>query len=520
MASSWSDAPPASWSDAPPEEARALDVWPLDESNVKLLDAVRPRAWEGPTEAEAAGEYDIIAIGSGAGGLVTAKQAARRGARSALISGHLAGGDCLNVGCVPSKALLHCARAAREARAALAEGFLVAADGTAPKLEVDFDAVMARMRRLRAHIAPADSHEGSAAAGAHVYQGWARFSGPDTVVVNERTLRFKKCVIATGGRAAVPPTPGLAAAPYVTNATLYNLTALPPRMVVLGAGVIGMEMAQARRLGAFAAFGSQVTVLARSAVLSKEEPAAREAVVKALEADGVAFVSGVDVKEVPTLRPRPPRRTCNCEALLVATGRTPNVDGLGLDAAGVAHCGKEGIAIDDLGATSNPRVYAVGDCAAGVPRFTHMSGEMAKLAVQNALFGDGCKVSSLVVPRCCYTEPEVASVGLTRRDAEAAGVAVDTYSSSLEHNDRFILEGQAAGGGIVEIHCSKDTDTIVGATVVAAGAGNIINEVTLAMQAGVGLGAVARVIHPYPTVGEGVMQAGLGYIRRHWAKLN
>lgn len=239
----------SSWSDAPPEEARALDVWPLDESNVKLLDAVRPRAWEGPTEAEAAGEYDIIAIGSGAGGLVTAKQAARRGARSALISGHLAGGDCLNVGCVPSKALLHCARAAREARAALAEGFLVAADGTAPKLEVDFDAVMARMRRLRAHIAPADSHEGSAAAGAHVYQGWARFSGPDTVVVNERTLRFKKCVIATGGRAAVPPTPGLAAAPYVTNATLYNLTALPPRMVVLGAGVIGMEMAQARRLG-------------------------------------------------------------------------------------------------------------------------------------------------------------------------------------------------------------------------------------------------------------------------------
>ena len=231
--------------------ARELGVWPLDAANASLLDAVHPRNWSDPTPPAI---YDLLVIGAGAGGLISSKQSARRGARSCMISEHLAGGDCLNVGCVPSKALLHCARVAREARQAMAEGFLVGGIGTTPNLSVDFGAVMARMRRLRAKIAPADSHEGTAGAGADVYQGRGRFVGPNAVEVNGQTLHFKKAVIATGGRAAVPlATPGLAEAPYVTNATLYNLTVLPPRMVVLGAGVVAMEMAQA-----FAAFGSQV----------------------------------------------------------------------------------------------------------------------------------------------------------------------------------------------------------------------------------------------------------------------
>ena len=229
------------------DEARALQVWPLDEHNIATLDAVRPLGWEDPPPAV---EYDLIAIGAGAGGLVSAKQSGRRGARSAMISEHLAGGDCLNVGCVPSKALLRCARAIKEVRRAAEFGVVI----SGPPPAVDFGAIMSRMRRLRAAIAPADAHSASAAAGVDVFQGRGRFTGPNTVEGNGTTLRFRKAVIATGGRASVPDVPGLATAPYVTNATLYNLTALPERLVVLGCGTIALEMAQA-----FAAFGSQVT---------------------------------------------------------------------------------------------------------------------------------------------------------------------------------------------------------------------------------------------------------------------
>jgi len=200
------------WSAAGEEEARALNVWPLDEHNIKTLDAVHPRGWEDP---EPAAEYDLIAIGAGAGGLVSAKQSGRRGARSAMISEHLAGGDCLNVGCVPSKALLRCARAIKEVRRASEFGVLIAG----PPPTVDFAAIMARMRKLRAAIAPADAHSATVAAGADVYQGRGRFTGPHTIEVNGQTLRFKKAVIATGGRAALPADVlGLADAPYCAGA--------------------------------------------------------------------------------------------------------------------------------------------------------------------------------------------------------------------------------------------------------------------------------------------------------------
>ena len=522
----------SSWSAASPAEARALDVWPLDASNVALLDAVHPRDWKDPEPPSSEAEYDLIAIGAGAGGLVSSKQSARCGARSCMISEHLAGGDCLNVGCVPSKALLHCSRVAREMKAAHFEG-LFGKNATLPSL--DFGAVMARMRRLRAQIAPADSHDATVATGADVYQGRGRFVGPDRVEVNGKILRFKKAVVATGGRAAVPPIPGLASAPYLTNATLYNLTALPPRLVVIGSGAVGLEMAQA-----FSVFGSKVTVLVRSGrILSKECEATSEALQKALTADGVTFVFEAEVEAVRTLAQGSSvggsaaalpllsvtvrqgggaPEQLECEALLVATGRVPNVADLGLEDAGIKFTADQGIRIDDLGATSNPHVFAIGDCAAGVPRFTHVAGEMAKLAVQNALFGDAWRVSSLCVPRCVYTEPEAAAVGLTPSDAASQGLAIDRYTTSLAHNDRAILEGVAASGDgcFVELYCREGTETIVGAAIVAPHAGDLISEVTLAMQTGTGLATLARVIHPYPTLGEGVMGCGLAYIRKHW----
>ncbi len=349
-----------SWSAAGLEDdARSLNVWPLDEHNIRTLDAVHPLVWEDPEEPPA--EYDLIAIGAGAGGLVSAKQSGRRGARSAMISEHLAGGDCLNVGCVPSKALLRCARAIKEVRRAAEFGVVL----QGPPPTVDFGAIMARMRRLRSSIAPADAHTATVSAGADVYQGRGRFTGRNTVEVNGKTLRFKKAVVATGGRAALPAgVPGLEDAPYVTNATLFNLTTLPPRLVVLGCGYVALEMAQA-----FAAFGSQVTCVQRGhRLLPRSDADAASAVHAALSEDGVSFLLGATVEEVATeagglMRVRVAQSggggggegeggaagekeavatttTLECEALLVATGRRPNVEGLGLEAAGVPAGGR------------------------------------------------------------------------------------------------------------------------------------------------------------------------------------
>jgi len=502
------------------EEARALDLWPLDEHNQRLLEQVRPRDWQDPSPMT--GPYDLVVIGAGAGGLVSAKQAARRGAKVAFISEHLAGGDCLNVGCVPSKALLRCARAIRDARRAAEFGAVLGGGG---EVGVDFPRIMGRMRRLRAKIAPADSHEGTAASGAQVFQGRGRFVDAQTVSVNGALLPFHKAIIATGGRAAVPELPGLASVGYLTNATLFNLTALPASLCVLGGGAVGLEMAQC-----FATFGSRVTVLLRGpALLHRGDARAGAALTAALERDGVQFVCNAQVSAVSqeggasaairvSYGPLGASTSVEYEQLLVATGRVPNIDDLGLDEAGVtSEAG--GVTIDELLCTSNPCVFAVGDCVSSVPRLTHMAGEMAKIAVQNALFADSWAFSAATVPQCTYTEPEHASVGLDEVSAAAAGTAVDVYESGLQHNDRVVLEGDDEDDAFVKILTARGTDRIVGCTIVAGRAGDIVAEVTLAMQAKVGLGAVARVIACYPTQGEGVMQAGLGFIRKHWQKM-
>eukprot|EP00303_Exanthemachrysis_gayraliae_P008809 CAMPEP_0206011268 /NCGR_PEP_ID=MMETSP1464-20131121/12972_1 /ASSEMBLY_ACC=CAM_ASM_001124 /TAXON_ID=119497 /ORGANISM="Exanthemachrysis gayraliae, Strain RCC1523" /LENGTH=524 /DNA_ID=CAMNT_0053384923 /DNA_START=17 /DNA_END=1591 /DNA_ORIENTATION=+ len=523
-------APQTSWrnvQDAEKITAETLNVWPLDEHNARLLDNVAPAGWQNPTPAA---EYDLVAIGAGSGGLVSAKQAARRGAKSALVEMHLAGGDCLNVGCVPSKALIRSARAIKDFRRA--EEFGVRVGGpVAP----DFSAIMRRMRELRAKIAPADSYEGTVAAGAHMFQGRAAFTGPHSLRVDGPDgavdLTFKKAVIATGGKPVTPPT--YQGVPHLTNETLYNLTHLPPRMVVIGGGPIGLEMAQC-----FAVFGAQVTVLVRGdKILPKEDSDAARLVHDALVADGLDVVVRTSVREarvtgrtttdtegrgafqevaLTCVGPDGAEREVLCDALLVAAGRAPNVRGLGLEAAGVDYDERAGVRTDDLLRTSNQDIFAVGDVAHKF-QFTHMSGEMAKMAVENALFGGQWRLSSLVVPWCTYTMPEVAHVGLYEHELDAKGEAYDSYMSSLEHNDRAILDGEAEG--FVKITCKKGTDEILGATAVASHAGDLVAELTLAIQEGVPAGRLARVIHPYPTVGEGTMQAALGFIRATWKKM-
>lgn len=314
---------------------------------------------------------------------------------------------------------------------------------------------------------------------------------------------------------------------------------LPPRMIILGAGVIALEMAQV-----FATFGSKVTVIQRSERLFQSKGGDKEAaelLQNILERDGVKFVTG-NTKSVSTIRKRKQENNgsndsehpvigvkietknkhvdLECECFLVATGRTANVENLGLKKAGVDFTEGKGIKVNDLAqSVSNPNVYAVGDCVEGVPRLTHMSGEMAKLVVQNSLFKDDWKLSSLVVPAVMYTEPEYATVGIASEDmAKEKGIEVDVYRAGLEHNDRAILE--SANEGFCKVICKAGTDEIIGATIVAERAGEMVNEISLAIKNNVGLRAIGRNIHSYPTTGEAVMGCGVQYINSKWDTLN
>ncbi len=493
----------------PQDDLDAAGVSPLDEHNIELLDNVRPKSWVSPAPKSA---YNLVVIGAGPGGLVSAAGSAGVGARVALIEAHLLGGDCSNVGCVPSKALLRCAKAAAAVRNAAEFGVRIEGD-----VSVDFGYVMERLRRLRAGISHHDSAKRfTEEVGVDVFLGKGVFTGSDTIEVNGQTLKFAKAVIATGGTAAIPPIPGLADAPYLTNTTLFNLTELPPRLGVIGAGPIGLEMAQA-----FQRLGSQVTVLVRdSKILPREDPDAARLVEASMRRDGVAFHFSLAFKRVDSQNGKPPiivvvenengEQAFEFDALLVATGRKPTVKGLGLEAAGVNYDGRKGIEVNDRLQTTNPNVYAVGDVASKY-QFTHMADFMARLVIRNALFFGRDKVSNLLIPWATYTEPEVAHVGLYEKDLEDRNIAYATFTREFSDVDRAIVDGE--GEGFVKIHVKKGTDEIVGATIVSSHAGDMISEITVAMQSGMGLSKLASVIHPYPTVAEAIRQCGDAYNR-------
>jgi pyruvate/2-oxoglutarate dehydrogenase complex dihydrolipoamide dehydrogenase (E3) component len=494
-------------SDFEQEDLDSIGVAPLDEHNIKLLDAVHPKTWIDP---EPDGKYNLVVIGAGSGGLVSAAGAAGVGARVALIEAHLLGGDCLNVGCVPSKALIRCARAAAEVRNS--HTFGVKIDG---QVSVDFGAVMERMRRHRASISPVDSaNRFTKELGVDVYIGKARFTGPNTVVVNGKTLTFSRAVVATGGSAAIPPIPGLTEVPFLTNSTIFNLTELPSRMGVIGAGPIGMELAQS-----FQRFGSQVTVFNRSkGILPKEDPEAAAIVEASMREDGVTFLSEVTLKRIDGDDGKAPitvvyesngkEHKVALDALLVATGRKPNVNGLGLEEAGIDFDARTGVTVNDRLQTTNANIFAVGDVASRY-QFTHMADFMARMVIRNALFYGRDKVSDFLIPWSTYTEPEVAHVGLYEKDLEERDIAYLTFKREFEHVDRAILEGETEG--FVKIHVEKGSDKILGATIVGPHAGDMISEISVAIRGKVGLGSLASVIHPYPTMAEAIRQCGDAY---------
>lgn len=482
-----------------------MEITPNDTHNQALVRYTHPSEWQNPIPS---GRYNLVVIGAGTAGLVSAAGAAGLGAKVALIERHLLGGDCLNYGCVPSKALIRAARSAAEVSRAADFGVQVPAGS-----RVDFPAVMERMRRLRADLSRHDSAERFSKLGVEVYLGEARFIGPTTIEVAGQRLEFAKAVIATGARAADPAIPGLAEVGYLTNETVFSLTELPPRLLVLGAGPIGCELAQT-----FRRFGSEVHLIQRGPkIMPREDPDAAAIIQQRFEREGIRLHLGVKVIRAEKsakgkrLVGESEGREWSREgdAILVGVGRKANVEGLNLEAAGVAYDANS-VHVDDHLRTTNRRIFAAGDICSTY-KFTHAADAMARIALQNALFFGRKRMSRLVIPWCTYTDPEVARVGLTEADAHGRGISVDTFTVRLDEVDRAVLDGETEG--FARIHVRRGTDRIVGATVVSAHAGEMMGEITLAMTRDIGLGAIAANIHSYPTQAEAIKKLGDLYQR-------
>ncbi len=478
-------------------------VLPNDEYNQQLVTNVHPADWVNP---EPTGRYNIVVIGAGTAGLITAVVAASLGAKVALIEKHLMGGDCLNVGCVPSKGVIRAARAWADLRKAAEFGLHIPAGVT-----YDFGAVMARMRKLRARISHYDSAHRYAKLGVDIYIGSGRFLGLDTIQVEgpagTRILTFVKAAVCTGARASAPPIPGLQEAGYLTNETVFSLTELPQRIGVIGAGPIGCELAQS-----FARFGSQVYLIeAMHGIMPNEDRDAADIVEQQMVHDGVKLlccgkqlqVGKIEGGTRLTVGSHGQQYDVTVDEILVGVGRTPNIEGIGLEAAGVDY-DKNGITVNARLQTTNPRIFAAGDVCSRY-KFTHAADAMAQIVIQNALFphpfGLGyASVESLIMPWCTFTEPEVAHVGMYEQDAKEKGIEVETYTYKLDEVDRAILDGEE--DGFARVHIQKGTDKILGATIVAAHAGDMISELSVAMKAGAGAKTIATTIHPYPTQAE------------------
>ncbi|MEO7052552.1 MAG: mercuric reductase [Rhodanobacter sp.] len=479
---------------------------PMDAYERKRLDAVSPEAWNNP---EPAGPYQLVILGAGSAGLAAASTAAALGARVALIERHMIGGTCFNTGCVPSKTLLRTAAVYAEMRDAARYGAQAPA-----QIKVDFAAAMERLRRIRSHLTNTTSVRLLVASGVDVYFGNPQFEGADRLSVNGQPLTFEKALIATGARPHIPDIPGLKQAGFLTNATVFDLIELPPRLLVIGGGPLGCELAQA-----FERLGSKVTIVQnRPLFLEHEERDAAQTLSEAFARDGIEVrlnttVSAVRMEgteKVCDLVSDDYHSTVRVDAILTGVGRRPNVQGLALEVAGVACDDIAGITVDDHLRTGNPRIYAAGDVCLEA-KFTDIAEESARIVVRNALLGGNELLSDRVVPWCTYTDPEIAHVGMYVREANARGIPIKTFTIPMHEIDRAVTDGEQAG--FVKVHVSEGSDHILGATIVSRDAGDMISQVTLAMVAGVGLRTLAKVIHAYPTKTEAIREAALAYNR-------
>jgi pyruvate/2-oxoglutarate dehydrogenase complex dihydrolipoamide dehydrogenase (E3) component len=480
-------------------QTSTLLLTPDDVYNREALRNLHPADWVNPTPT---GRYNLVVIGAGTAGLVSAAGGSALGAKVALLERHLMGGDCTNYGCVPSKALIRSARAAF----ALQEAPSFAISAHNEEL-VDFPRVMERMRRLRAQISANDSVDRFSKLGAEVYLGDAKFVGKNELEVDGRRLSFSKAIVATGARAAALDLPGFAETGYVTNETVFSLENLPKTLLVIGTGPIGCELAQT-----FRRFGSEVIMVGRgSRLLPNDDADAAELIRRRFEREGIRILFGSKLLRAEragerrrvVLQRGSQEESIVADEILVAIGRKPNIEGLNAVAAGVK-TDAAGVLVNDMLQTSNPDIYAAGDICSSY-KFTHAAEAMARIAIQNALFFGRKRVSDLVIPWSTYTDPEVAHVGITEKESAKRGDEVITFTKELADTDRAILDGETEG--YVRLYMNREDGKLVGTTIVGSHAGESIGEAVLAIKQKLKVGDLSGVIHPYPTQAEAIKRA-------------
>lgn len=487
-----------------------VTIRPIDEYNQKLLKNVHPDNWINP---QAADFYDLVVIGGGTAGLVVAAGAAGLdiGLKVALIEKNLMGGDCLNFGCIPSKCLIRSSRVVEEIRKAKDLGINVS-----QQFDVDFATVMGRMRRIRASISYHDSVERFKSLGMDVFLGNGKFISNNSIEVANQNLKFKKAVVATGARAIKPKIRGIETAGYLTNETVFSLTQKPEKLAIIGGGPVGCELAQT-----FQRLGCEVTLFHRgSRILNQEDREAAEILQKVLIDEGIRLVLNCQLEEVVTVTEgkrlyfsvNSERDSITVDEILVGVGRAPNVENLNLAAAGVEYDQTLGVKVNDYLQTTNPKIYAAGDICMNW-KFTHAADAAARIVIKNTLFspfGWGrSKLSSLVMPCVTYTSPEIAHVGMYENDGEKLGIEIETIKIPYTRIDRAIADHEESG--FLKIHHKKGSDQILGATIVANHAGEMISEITTAMVHQIGLSKLSSVIHPYPTQAEAIKKAADAY---------
>ncbi|GMR05611.1 MAG: FAD-dependent oxidoreductase [Gammaproteobacteria bacterium] len=439
---------------------------------------------------------DLVVIGGGTGGLIVTSVAAQLGLKVTMIERRdKLGGDCLHTGCVPSKTLIHTAKVASLMR----RGNEFGLNAVLP--EVDLGRVSDHVHSVIDQIQPHDDPERFRDYGAEVIFGHATFTGPHTVEVNGQTIQGRRFVIASGSSPSIPPIPGLDEVPYLTNENIFSLRQLPARLIVIGGGAIGVEMAQA-----YARLGSQVTIIERMPhLLPREDPEIGDILAESLKNEGIDILTITSVEHVSktadVYRMQCSRESesdieLECDALLVAVGRNPNVEGMGLDAAGVVYDNR-GIKVDRRMRSTSKHIFACGDVAGSYP-FTHMAEYQAGIVISNAIFRFPKKTCYRVVPRVTYSDPELARVGITEQRAKEQGIKVDVLRFPFSEIDRALAEVETAG----EMKLISRKGKILGATILGPHAGELIHEIVLAMQAGLKIGDISATIHAYPTLAQ------------------
>ena len=477
-----------------------------------ILEELHPASWRNPKPATS---YDLVIIGAGPAGLAAAFEAAPLDAKVALVEQKILGGNCMHTGCVPSKALIRTSRLYADMRNAENFGGQIPSD-----MPIDFAAAMNRITRIRSRIARETTASRLSALGVDLFFGAARFEDAHSVVVEGDRLRFRKALVATGAHPAIPRIPGLIEAGYLTNENIFDLRARPARLLVIGGGPIGCELSQA-----FCRLGSKVTIVQIEPMfLGHEERDAAQILSDAFARDGIAIhlntepvaIRVEESEKIVELVSEDYRSTVAADQILVSTGQTPNVKRLNLEAAGVDYDPNDGIRVNDFLQTSNPEIYAAGDVCVR-RKFTHFEAESSRIVVQNALLSRRERASTLTIPWCTYTDPEIAHVGLYVREAREKDIPIKTFTVPMHGVHRAICDGEEEG--FVKIHVREGSDEILGATVVARHAGEMINDISLAMSLGVGLERLGKVVRPYPTQAAAIQMAAEAYRRTTAARV-